>query len=93
MLAWQASGGVLGGDSWGTQRSGGLTEAQIREELQNSGPDEIPAAVRNASNTIAWWKGRQAVIDLKVMHHHGLLRASLICLTALMFAFDMLLVP
>ena len=62
----QASGGVWKGDSWGTQRVGGLTEAQIREELQNSGVDEIPLSVRNASNTISWWRGRQAVLDLKV---------------------------
>ena len=62
----QAGGGVWKGDSWGTQRVGGLTEAQIREELQNSGVDEIPLSVRNASNTISWWRGRQAVLDLKV---------------------------
>ena len=62
----QAGGGVLSSESWGTQRTGGLTEAQIREELQGSGVDEIPMAVRNASNTISWWRGRQAVIDLKV---------------------------
>ena len=56
----------LQGNSWGSQRAGGLTEAQIREELQNSGADEIPMSVRNASNTVAWWRSRQAVIDLKV---------------------------
>ncbi len=60
------AGGAWKGGSWGTQRAGGLTEAQIREELQNNGPDEIPYAVRNASNTVAWWRQRQAVIDLKV---------------------------
>ena len=56
----------LQGSSWGNQRAGGLTESQIREELQNSGTDEIPMSVRNASNTVAWWRSRQAVIDLKV---------------------------
>ncbi len=64
------AGGAWKGGSWGTQRAGGLTEAQIREELQNNGPDEIPYAVRNASNTVAWWRQRQAVIDLKVCFHH-----------------------
>lgn len=56
----------LQGSSWGNQREAGLTESQIREELQNSGTDEIPLSVRNASNTVAWWRSRQAVIDLKV---------------------------
>lgn len=57
---------MLNGDTWGSQRVGGLTEAQIRDELRESGVDEIPYAVRNASNTVAWWRSRQAVIDLKV---------------------------
>ena len=59
------AGGVWKGGAWGSQRGGGLTEAMIREELQNN-PDEIPYAVRNASNTVNWWRQRQAVIDLKV---------------------------
>lgn len=54
------------GNSWGSQRAEGLTEAQITEELQNSGTDEIPLSVRNASNTVTWWRQRQAVINLKV---------------------------
>ena len=67
LLSFNACLGLqnLQGNSWGSQRAGGLTEAQIREELQNSGADEIPMSVRNASNTVAWWRSRQAVIDLK----------------------------
>ena len=60
-------------NSWGNQRAAGLTEAQIREELR---PDEIPLSVRNASNTVAWWRQRQAVIDIKVCpwsHKHTVL--------------------
>ncbi|DBA80997.1 TPA: hypothetical protein ACH3X2_007204 [Trebouxia sp. C0005] len=71
------AGGAWKGGSWGTQRSGGLTEAQIREELQNNGPDEIPYAVRNASNTVAWWRQRQAVIDLKVRNKQAKMGKSL----------------
>lgn len=77
----QAGGGVWKGDSWGTQRVGGLTEAQIREELQNSGVDEIPLSVRNASNTISWWRGRQAVLDLKVGFRLLHKRYVMICFT------------
>lgn len=71
------AGGAWKGGSWGTQRAGGLTEAQIREELQNNGPDEIPYAVRNASNTVAWWRQRQAVIDLKVRNKQAKMGKSL----------------
>ncbi|KAL3161226.1 hypothetical protein ABBQ38_009592 [Trebouxia sp. C0009 RCD-2024] len=65
------------GNSWGSQRAEGLTEAQIREELQNSGADEIPMSIRNASNTVNWWRQRQAVIDLKVRNKQAKLGKSL----------------
>ena len=38
----------------GTQRSGGLTEAQIKELSEELGV--IPDAVRNASSTVSWWQ-------------------------------------
>ena len=39
----------------GTARSGGLTEAQLSDEL---GPSyrEMPPALRNARHTISWWQ-------------------------------------
>lgn len=61
---------VLGTDTWleggltGTQRSGGLTEAQLTDEL---GPefDRFPIP-RNASATISWWQLRQAAFNRAV---------------------------
>ena len=61
---------VLGTDTWleggltGTQRSGGLTEAQLTDEL---GPefDKFPIP-RNASATISWWQLRQAAFNRAV---------------------------
>ena len=50
----------------GTERVGGLTEAQISEELEGDFAGEMPANLRNASNTIAWWRSRQALLDFKV---------------------------
>ena len=50
----------------GTERVGGLTEAQISEELEGDFLGEMPANLRNASNTIAWWRSRQALLDFKV---------------------------
>lgn len=67
----------LQGNSWGSQRAEGLTEAQITEELQNSGTDEIPLSVRNASNTVTWWRQRQAVINLKVRNKKAKMGKSL----------------
>ena len=58
---------ALGGDTWlqgglsGTQRTGGLTEAQLTDEL---GPDILQLPIpRNASATISWWQVRQAAFD------------------------------
>ena len=54
---------VIGSDTWlegglsGTQRSGGLTEAQLTDEL---GPEFARMPIpRNASATISWWQLRQ----------------------------------
>lgn len=41
----------------GTKDAGGLTEAQLMEELRGEGG--APQAPRNASATIAWWQQRQ----------------------------------
>ena len=58
---------ALGGDTWlqgglsGQQRTGGLTEAQLTDEL---GPDFLQLPIpRNASATISWWQVRQAAFD------------------------------
>ena len=58
---------ALGGDTWlqgglsGKQRTGGLTEAQLTDEL---GPDILQLPIpRNASATISWWQVRQAAFD------------------------------
>jgi serine/threonine protein kinase len=64
-------GQVLSGDEWigdalaksGTQRTGGLTEAELAEELADV--MDMPPGLRNASNTIVWWRQRQAVLDNK----------------------------
>lgn len=70
---------VLGTDTWlegglsGSQRSGGLTEAQISDEL---GPDlERFPIPRNASATISWWQLRQAAFNraVQVAHYFNLL--------------------
>ena len=50
----------------GTERVGGLTEARISEELEGDFLGEMPANLRNASNTITWWRSRQALLDFKV---------------------------
>ncbi len=42
----------------GTQRAGGLTEAQINELSEEMGI--VPEAIKNASSTVSWWQGRQA---------------------------------
>ena len=45
----------------GKQRTGGLTEAQLTDEL---GPDILQLPIpRNASATISWWQVRQAAFD------------------------------
>lgn len=41
----------------GTQRAGGLTEAQINELSEEMGI--VPEALKNASSTVSWWQGRQ----------------------------------
>lgn len=41
----------------GTQRAGGLTEAQINEMSEDMGI--VPEALKNASSTVSWWQGRQ----------------------------------
>ena len=58
---------ALGGETWlhgglsGTQRTGGLTEAQLTDEL---GPDFLQLPIpRNASATISWWQVRQAAFN------------------------------
>lgn len=58
---------ALGGDTWlqgglsGTKRTGGLTEAQLTDEL---GPDFLQLPIpRNASATISWWQVRQAAFN------------------------------
>ena len=58
---------ALGGDTWlqgglsGSQRAGGLTEAQLTDEL---GPDFLQLPIpKNASATISWWQVRQAAFD------------------------------
>lgn len=65
---------VLGTDTWlegglsGTQRTGGLTEAQLTDELAPEFKNfPIP---RNASATISWWQLRQAALNraLQVTH-------------------------
>ncbi|KAK9909952.1 hypothetical protein WJX75_009980 [Coccomyxa subellipsoidea] len=68
--AGDAADKVLGTDTWlegglsGSQRSGGLTEAQISDEL---GPDlERFPIPRNASATISWWQLRQAAFNRAV---------------------------
>jgi serine/threonine protein kinase len=48
----------LGAAAQGTQRSGGLTEAQINEMSEEMGV--VPEALKNASSTVSWWQGRQA---------------------------------
>lgn len=54
---------VIGSDTWlegglsGTARAGGLTEAQLTDEL---GPELARLPIpRNASATISWWQLRQ----------------------------------
>ncbi len=42
----------------GTQRAGGLTEAQINEISEEQGV--VPEALKTASSTVSWWQGRQA---------------------------------
>ncbi len=68
---------ALGGDTWlqgglsGKQRTGGLTEAQLTDEL---GPDILQLPIpRNASATISWWQVRQAAFDraLQVSTSYG----------------------
>ena len=58
---------ALGKETWlqgglsGTQRTGGLTEAQLTDEL---GPDFLQLPIpRNASATISWWQVRQAAFN------------------------------
>jgi len=70
---------ALGGDTWvqgalsGTKRTGGLTEAQLTDEL-GTGFLQLPIP-RNASATISWWQVRQVAFNraLQVaalpMHH------------------------
>lgn len=48
----------------GTQRAGGLTEAQINELSEEMGI--VPEALKNASSTVSWWQGRQAHFDSKL---------------------------
>ena len=59
---------MMGDDSWleeglgGSGRLGGLTEAQLSDEL---GPDflrDLPIP-RNVSATIAWWQRRQGAFN------------------------------
>lgn len=45
----------------GTTEAGGFTEAQLEEELNTLGVKEAP--MPRASNTIAWWQGRQQQLN------------------------------
>eukprot|EP00891_Asterochloris_glomerata_P007797 jgi/Astpho2/7797/Aster-06088 len=58
----------------GTERVGGLTEAQISEELEGDFAGDMPANLRNASNTIAWWRSRQALLDFKMKQKQAKLK-------------------
>jgi hypothetical protein len=66
-LRSQCGGQVLGVDTWlegglsGTQRTGGLTEAQLTDELSPN-YQNLPIP-RNASATISWWQLRQAAFN------------------------------
>ncbi len=44
----------------GRGRTGGLTESQLAEELEESYVGPMPDNLRNASQTISWWQQRQA---------------------------------
>ena len=46
----------------GTTEAGGFTEAQLEEELNTLGVKK-EAPMPRASNTIAWWQGRQQQLN------------------------------
>lgn len=71
---------ALGGDTWlqgglsGQQRAGGLTEAQLTDEL---GPDFLQLPIpRNASATISWWQVRQAAFNRNLQVSHSLQQST-----------------
>ena len=66
-VLWMMRTQVLGTDTWlegglsGTQRTGGLTEAQLTDVL---GPDQQAFPIpRSASATISWWQLRQQAFN------------------------------
>ncbi len=74
---------ALGKETWlqgglsGTQRTGGLTEAQLTDEL---GPDFLQLPIpRNASATISWWQVRQAAFNRALQVHPKSLDAIAQC--------------
>lgn len=54
----------------GTRAAGGFTEAYLTEEgftdEARKRDDELPEALANASNTIAWWQNRQADVQARL---------------------------
>ncbi|KAK9816689.1 hypothetical protein WJX72_003731 [[Myrmecia] bisecta] len=65
---------VVGNDSWlegamsktGTRAVGGLSEAQLADELQGVF-QTMPRGLRNASATVAWWRQRQVAFKRQLV--------------------------
>lgn len=53
-LLGSASSQAGAGGNAGTQRDGGLTEAQIAELGEEMGT--VPESLRRASSTVSWWQ-------------------------------------
>jgi len=64
----------IGNALQGTQRVGGLTEAQLTDEL--GGAHTLPQALKDASATVAWWRERQQKFNQKLDQKRGKLVSS-----------------